>query len=181
MTCPCCTSWSISLRTIFAVDTSLGCRSRYYWRRQKSKYPHLCRPSSIHQPALRTDETSHHGGGHRDITDQSKIPPLFSRLSGPELRNLETDSSYCLIQGVDAGPDGIQLISDIIREKLQIDVSVLMGANIASEVADDKFCETTIGWLLLNQHVWQCDFGFVEIWTNCISHRSEKRDERLHL
>lgn len=50
-----------------------------------------------------------------------------------------------LIKGIDEGPEGLTLISDIIREKLQIDVSVLMGANIASEVADEKFCETTIG------------------------------------
>ncbi|KAM3585106.1 uncharacterized protein V6R79_007668 [Siganus canaliculatus] len=50
-----------------------------------------------------------------------------------------------LIKGIDEGPEGLKLISDIIREKLEIDVSVLMGANIASEVADEKFCETTIG------------------------------------
>ncbi|KAM9327323.1 glycerol-3-phosphate dehydrogenase 1-like protein [Pholidichthys leucotaenia] len=50
-----------------------------------------------------------------------------------------------LIKGVDVGPEGLVLISDIIRQKLDIEVSVLMGANIASEVADEKFCETTIG------------------------------------
>ncbi|XP_041431570.1 MGC83663 protein isoform X1 [Xenopus laevis] len=50
-----------------------------------------------------------------------------------------------LIKGVDEGPDGLKLISEIIREKLAIEISVLMGANIASEVANEKFCETTIG------------------------------------
>lgn len=48
-------------------------------------------------------------------------------------------------QGVDEGPDGLKLISDVIQEKLDITMSVLMGANIANEVADEKFCETTIG------------------------------------
>uniref|UniRef100_A0A8C9UM73 Glycerol-3-phosphate dehydrogenase [NAD(+)] n=1 Tax=Spermophilus dauricus TaxID=99837 RepID=A0A8C9UM73_SPEDA len=50
-----------------------------------------------------------------------------------------------LIKGIDEGPEGLKLISDIIREKMGIDISVLMGANIASEVAAEKFCETTIG------------------------------------
>ncbi|NXE97597.1 GPDA dehydrogenase, partial [Menura novaehollandiae] len=50
-----------------------------------------------------------------------------------------------LIKGVDEGPDGLRLISDIIHEKLGIEMTVLMGANIASEVAEEKFCETTIG------------------------------------
>lgn len=46
---------------------------------------------------------------------------------------------------MDHTKDGLQLISDIIRKSLNIDMSVLMGANIASEVAQEKFCETTIG------------------------------------
>ncbi|XP_074126528.1 glycerol-3-phosphate dehydrogenase [NAD(+)], cytoplasmic [Sminthopsis crassicaudata] len=50
-----------------------------------------------------------------------------------------------LIKGVDEGPDGLKLISEVIHERLGIPISVLMGANIASEVADEKFCETTIG------------------------------------
>ncbi|NXP40215.1 GPDA dehydrogenase, partial [Leiothrix lutea] len=50
-----------------------------------------------------------------------------------------------LIKGVDEGPDGLRLISDIIHEKLGIEMTVLMGANIAKEVAEEKFCETTIG------------------------------------
>lgn len=40
---------------------------------------------------------------------------------------------------------GIELISHIISRQLQIPVSVLMGANLASEVAEEMFCETTIG------------------------------------
>uniref|UniRef100_A0A8C2UDB8 Glycerol-3-phosphate dehydrogenase [NAD(+)] n=2 Tax=Coturnix japonica TaxID=93934 RepID=A0A8C2UDB8_COTJA len=50
-----------------------------------------------------------------------------------------------LIKGIDEGPEGLKLISDLIREKLNIEISVLMGANIANEVAEEKFCETTIG------------------------------------
>ncbi|XP_015785977.1 glycerol-3-phosphate dehydrogenase [NAD(+)], cytoplasmic [Tetranychus urticae] len=40
---------------------------------------------------------------------------------------------------------GLVLISDLISETLGIKVSALMGANLAHEVADEKFCETTIG------------------------------------
>lgn len=57
-----------------------------------------------------------------------------------------TAISLCVFRkGVDEGPDGLKLISDVIREKLGITMTVLMGANLANEVADEKFCETTIG------------------------------------
>ncbi|KAL3229308.1 hypothetical protein MRX96_023624 [Rhipicephalus microplus] len=40
---------------------------------------------------------------------------------------------------------GIELISNVIKKLLNIEVCVLMGANLAKEVVDEKFCETTIG------------------------------------
>jgi len=39
----------------------------------------------------------------------------------------------------------LKLISDVIRACLGVDCAVLMGANIASEVAKQQFCEATIG------------------------------------
>ncbi|XP_030605087.1 glycerol-3-phosphate dehydrogenase 1c [Archocentrus centrarchus] len=90
-----------------------------------------------------------------DITEAVKgaavlvfvIPHQFIRKLCDQMKPhiAEGAIGISLIKGVDEGPDGLTLISDIIREKLQIEVSVLMGANIANEVADEKFCETTIG------------------------------------
>lgn len=51
-----------------------------------------------------------------------------------------------LIKGIDFDEKGLVLISDNIRKALSIDVSVLMGANVAKEVAKGDFCETTIGY-----------------------------------
>ena len=36
-------------------------------------------------------------------------------------------------------------MSNVIRTMLNIECAVLMGANIASEVAKEDFCEATIG------------------------------------
>ena len=36
-------------------------------------------------------------------------------------------------------------MSEMITNLLNISCAVLMGANLANEVAEEKFCETTIG------------------------------------
>ncbi|KAI8140643.1 glycerol-3-phosphate dehydrogenase [NAD+] [Fennellomyces sp. T-0311] len=50
-----------------------------------------------------------------------------------------------LIKGLDIKPDGVTLFSEEISRRLGINTSTLSGANIANEVAEEKFCETTIG------------------------------------
>jgi len=50
------------------------------------------------------------------------------------------------VKGIDFDDKGIVLISDLIRKELGCDTSVLMGANVANEMATDQFCETTIGY-----------------------------------
>ncbi|XP_071368832.1 glycerol-3-phosphate dehydrogenase [NAD(+)], cytoplasmic isoform X2 [Centroberyx affinis] len=77
-----------------------------------------------------------------------KLPSnvFIGRVCDTMKDKIKTDAlGMSLIKGVDEGPDGLKLISDVIQEKLGITMSVLMGANIANEVADEKFCETTIG------------------------------------
>jgi len=50
-----------------------------------------------------------------------------------------------LIKGIDIGDNGLQLITTVITNYLNIPCAALMGANIAPEVAKEDFCEATIG------------------------------------
>ena len=50
------------------------------------------------------------------------------------------------IKGVEVSEEDISLFSESIGEKLGIYVGALSGANIANEVAQEKFCETTVAY-----------------------------------
>jgi len=50
------------------------------------------------------------------------------------------------IKGIDFDDNGIVLCSELISKDLGMDTSILMGANVANQMANDEFCETTIGY-----------------------------------
>eukprot|EP00127_Corallochytrium_limacisporum_P006037 Clim_evm5s217 gene=Clim_evmTU5s217 len=85
------------------------------------------------------------------------IPHQFLKKVCREIKGHIQDEAIAisLIKGIDS-EDGLKLISDMIRDELQVSTSVLMGANIANEVADGEFCETTIGCPSLTEyHVYE--------------------------
>ncbi|KAL4134338.1 hypothetical protein PRIC2_004646 [Phytophthora ramorum] len=45
-----------------------------------------------------------------------------------------------LIKGINFDDRGVVLVSDLIHEGLDVDCSVLMGANVANKVAAGDFC-----------------------------------------
>lgn len=53
---------------------------------------------------------------------------------------------FLFLQGLDHSAVGLNLVSNIIKDELGLpEVSVLMGANLAKEVAREMFGEATIG------------------------------------
>lgn len=61
-----------------------------------------------------------------------------------------------LIKGLDCSRSGLPLVSSLIRERVGLDVSVLMGANVANDIAKERFSEATIGYRdFPNATVWK--------------------------
>ncbi|KAJ8306803.1 hypothetical protein KUTeg_014887 [Tegillarca granosa] len=50
-----------------------------------------------------------------------------------------------IIRGMSLTDSGMKLISEVIQDELNIPCLVMMGANLAQEVAEEQLCETTIG------------------------------------
>lgn len=70
----------------------------------------------------------------------SRVLPKIKSVVAPGCRAIS------LIKGIDYDEKGFVLVSNMIKEGLGCDVSVLMGAQVANEMAKDQFCETTIGY-----------------------------------
>ena len=67
--------------------------------------------------------------------------------SKPLVGKIKSDAyGVSLCKGFYVNPKGqVDLISNMVRELLNIECLVVMGANIANEVASEQFCEATIG------------------------------------
>ncbi|KXJ19603.1 Glycerol-3-phosphate dehydrogenase 1-like protein [Exaiptasia diaphana] len=76
------------------------------------------------------------------------LPPMFLEETCAQIKGKikENVLAISMIKGLDHSKKGLHLISSQIKEILEIpDISVMMGANIAEEVANEMFSESTIG------------------------------------
>jgi len=75
------------------------------------------------------------------------LPHQFVRGICKQIKGSLKESAIAisLIKGLDISDKGLDLISNLIRNELDIPCAVLMGANIAPEVARENYCEATIG------------------------------------
>ncbi len=92
------------------------------------------------------------------------LPPQFLERLLPTIRKKVRPGARAisLIKGISFNDrKEVVLISDMIRKGLGegVDVSVLMGANVASEVAAGHFCEATLGYRVKgNAELWRYAF-----------------------
>jgi len=76
------------------------------------------------------------------------LPHQFLGRICPQMSTIAPNCrAISLIKGIEFDENGPILISNMIKEAMGgMDVSVLMGANVANEVARDEFCESTVGY-----------------------------------
>ncbi|XAR51940.1 Glycerol-3-phosphate dehydrogenase (NAD(+)) [Bertholletia excelsa] len=77
------------------------------------------------------------------VTPHQFVEGICKRLIGKIRPDAEAIS---LIKGMEVKMEGPCMISSLITEQLGINCCVLMGANIANEIAVEKFSEATVGY-----------------------------------
>ncbi|KAF5479730.1 hypothetical protein F2P56_000527 [Juglans regia] len=77
------------------------------------------------------------------VTPHQFMEGICRKLVGKIKGNVEAIS---LIKGMEVKMEGPCMISSLISQQLGINCCVLMGANIANEIAMEKFSEATVGY-----------------------------------
>ncbi|KAJ2494329.1 Glycerol-3-phosphate dehydrogenase, partial [Coemansia sp. RSA 2052] len=92
---------------------------------------------------------------------------LLETVHGKILPNARAIS---LIKGIGINDQGMTTMTQIIHRALAIPVSSLSGANIANEIAEEKYCETTIGCQDPDEAiVWRSLFNTPYFQVNCVA------------
>jgi len=75
------------------------------------------------------------------------LPHQFLGKFLPDIREVMSKkaAAISLIKGIEFDDEGVVLVSEVIRKQLDIPVATLMGANVASEIANGDFAEATVG------------------------------------
>ncbi|KAJ2194852.1 glycerol-3-phosphate dehydrogenase, partial [Coemansia sp. RSA 521] len=95
------------------------------------------------------------------------IQNLLDSIHGRVLPNARAIS---LIKGIAISNHGMTTMTQIIHRTLAIPVASLSGANIANEIAEEKYCETTIGCSDPEEAiVWRSLFNTPYFQVNCVS------------
>jgi glycerol-3-phosphate dehydrogenase (NAD+) len=71
------------------------------------------------------------------------IPKVCEQMKG---HHIPYARAISCTKGVDVGKSGIRLLSEYIGQALNIYCGALSGANIASEIAQEKYSETTVAY-----------------------------------
>lgn len=79
-------------------------------------------------------------------------PHQFMRSTCKELIGKVKPGAFAisLVKGMRVRSDGPQLISQMVRKYLNMDCSVLMGANIAKDIGNEELSEAVIGYSVLD-------------------------------
>ncbi|ESQ46907.1 hypothetical protein EUTSA_v10027824mg [Eutrema salsugineum] len=77
------------------------------------------------------------------VTPHQFMDGICKELSGKITGAVEAIS---LVKGMEVKTEGPCMISSLISKQLGINCCVLMGANIAKEIAEEKFSEATVGY-----------------------------------
>ncbi|CAI0456521.1 unnamed protein product [Linum tenue] len=77
------------------------------------------------------------------VTPHQFMEGICKRLVG---KVKEGSQAISLIKGMEVKMEGPCMISSLISEQLGVNCCVLMGANIANEIAVEKFSEATVGY-----------------------------------
>ncbi|KAJ2756819.1 Glycerol-3-phosphate dehydrogenase [Coemansia pectinata] len=95
------------------------------------------------------------------------IQHLLDTVHGSILPNA---SAISLIKGIGISDQGMTTMTQLIHRTLAIPVSSLSGANIANEIAEEKYCETTIGCQDPDEAiVWRSLFNTPYFQVNCVA------------